>query len=153
MLDTDLRWSTGPSWTTFSTIFGLFPGGPRSVPRTFFINGKALQIGSRGVFGWFWRFFSEVFRKVFRSIPRTPGWFWGTFGKNGSGVGRGSGGGSGGLPNEDSYTNCRYTALRPLLVIICHASLFVVAGQQRTDKPWAVRRSGWKAGCFASCVG
>ena len=28
----DLRWSTGPSWTTFSTIFGLFPTGPRSVP-------------------------------------------------------------------------------------------------------------------------
>ena len=78
---TDLRWSTGPSWTTFSTIFGLFPGGPRSVPRTFFINGKALQIGSRGVLSDFFLFFLEVFRKVPRSFSRTPGWFRGTFGK------------------------------------------------------------------------
>ena len=85
MLDTDLRWSTGPSWTTFSTIFGLFPGGPRSVPRTFFINGKVLQIGSRGVLGWFWKFFSEVFRKVPRSFSRTPGRFWGLLEKIGLG--------------------------------------------------------------------
>ena len=72
---TDLRWSTGPSWTTFSTIFGLFPGGPRSVPRTFFINGKVLPRGSGGVLSDFFRFFSEVFRKVPRSFSGTPGRF------------------------------------------------------------------------------
>ena len=63
---TDLRWSTGPSWATFSTIFGLFPGGPRSVPRTFFINGKVLQIGSRGVLS---NFFSIFFRRCSGRSP------------------------------------------------------------------------------------
>ena len=56
----------------------------------------------------FFRFFSEVFRKVPRSFSGTPGGFWGTFGNKwvwGQG-----GGGSGGLPNEDSYTNYRSTA-------------------------------------------
>ena len=84
-LTTEPSWSTGPSWTTFSTIFRLFPGGPRSVPRTFFINRKALPRGSGGVLGWFWRFFSEVFRKVPRSFSSTPGWFWSTFAKSGQG--------------------------------------------------------------------
>ena len=81
VLDTDLRWSTGPSWVTFSTIFGLFPGGPRSVPGRFFINRKALQIGSRGVLSNVFSIFSEMFRKVPRSFSGTPGLFLGTFGK------------------------------------------------------------------------
>ena len=81
MFDTDLRWSTGPSWSTFSTIFGLFPGGPRNVPGRFFINGKVLPRGSGVVLSDFFRFFSEVFRKVPRSFSGTPGRFLGTFGK------------------------------------------------------------------------
>ena len=63
---TDLRWSIGPSWVIFSTIFGLFPGGPWSVPGRFFINGKVLPRGSGGVLSDFFRLFSEVFRKVSR---------------------------------------------------------------------------------------
>ena len=80
-MDTDLSWTTGPSWVTFSTIFGLFPGGPRSVPGRFFINGKVLPRGSGGVLSDFFRFFSEVFRKVPRSFSETPGRFSGDFGK------------------------------------------------------------------------
>ena len=106
---TDLRWSTGPSWTTFSTIFGLFPGGPRSVPRTFFINGKVFQIGSRGVFDNFFSIFfggvqegppinSPASRIVFRDFWKK--WVGGQDGVRGSG----------GLPKEDSYTNSRSTA-------------------------------------------
>ena len=72
VLDTDLRWSTGPSWATFLTIFGHFPSGPRSVPGTFFINGKALQIGSRGVFEWFWRFFRRCSGRSPDQFPALP---------------------------------------------------------------------------------
>ena len=46
---TDLSWTTGPSWVTFLTIFGLFPGGPRSVPRAFLL----MERYSREVLGVF----------------------------------------------------------------------------------------------------
>ena len=46
----------------------------------------------------FFRFFSEVFRKVPRSFSGTPGGFWGTLGKNGSGVWGEEGSGRGRSP-------------------------------------------------------
>ena len=53
------------NWTTFSIIFGLFPGSPMSVPRTIFINRKVPPRGSGAVL----RNFSRFFRKVFRKPP------------------------------------------------------------------------------------
>ena len=125
MLATDLSWpqiyvghrsmldnrSKVVNWTTFWTIFGLFPGGHRSVPRTFFINRKALPRGSGGVLSDFFRLFRKVFRKVPRSFSSTPGWFLRIFGKIGFGALGPLGpplGPPG--PNEDSYTNSRSTA-------------------------------------------
>ena len=69
VLDTDLRWSAGPSWVTFSTIFGLFPDGARSVPGRFFINRKALPRGSGGVFGNFFRTCSGRSPDHFPALP------------------------------------------------------------------------------------
>ena len=119
MLDTDLWWtqiyvghrykldnrSKVVNWSKlvdFFDDFRTFSKWSQECSQDIFIKRKVLPRGSGGVLSDFFRFVSEVFGKVPRSFSGTPGWFLGTFGKNGSGVGRGSGG-SGGLPNEDSY--------------------------------------------------